>query len=87
MAKTSIDFSGFGPSRTRRFWERQAILSPNDINRRQTSRKKAWALAETTRSYLLIAMTLLALLGFGVLAIQSGAIDTLNASGFLGQRQ
>jgi hypothetical protein len=49
-------------------------------------RRRAWAPTEATRTYLLIALTLFALLGLGVLAIQSGAIDTLNASGVLGER-
>jgi hypothetical protein len=58
-------------------------MIPNDINR---PRQRSRAATETTRAYLLIALTLFALLGLGVLAIQSGAIDTLNASGVLGER-
>ncbi len=42
--------------------------------------------AETTYSYLLIAAALLGMLALGLLAIRSGAIDQLNASGFLGNR-
>ena len=38
---------------------------------------------ETTRAYLFVAATLLVALGLGLLAVQSGAIDTLNASSLL----
>ena len=42
--------------------------------------------AETRRTYLLIAATLLVMLGLGFVAIESGAIDALNASRLLGGR-
>jgi hypothetical protein len=41
---------------------------------------------DTTRAYVIIAATLLFVLGIGVLAVASGAIDTLNATGVLGDR-
>jgi hypothetical protein len=42
--------------------------------------------SDTTRAYILIAVTLVGMLGLGLFAIESGAIDVLNASGVLGDR-
>ncbi len=41
---------------------------------------------DAARAYIVIAVTLLFMLGLAVLAVQSGAIDTLNATGVLGER-
>lgn len=43
------------------------------------------AAADTAPSFALIAATLALLFGLGFLAMQSGAIDALNASGLFGR--
>ena len=61
-------------------------MTPRDMTVRLMPHSLNGPGAHTTRAYLLIAATLLVMLGLGLFAIQSGAIDSLNASGLLGIR-
>ncbi|MGH6923122.1 MAG: hypothetical protein ACRED5_05065 [Propylenella sp.] len=53
---------------------------------RSTPRRPTNFVSDTTRAYILIAVTLLGVFGLGLFAIESGAVDVLNASGLLGDR-
>lgn len=58
----------------------------NDTKPRWNRRRRGSAAAETTRTGLLIAGTLLLMLALGLVAIKSGAVDRLNAAIVLSSR-